>query len=216
MGLIQWTFQQSLIRVVMILVLVNLWSNKVSANEMTILALGDSLTAGYLLPQGDSFAAQLEKKLIEGGHDVKVINAGVSGDTTKGGLGRLNWAMADNPDMVIVELGANDALRGIKPEYVYENLDGILSMIKERGLPVLLAGMLAPPNMGDDYSGEFNAIYPRLAKEYDVTLYPFFLDGVAGKPELNFEDGIHPTTQGVAIIVERILPYVLKVMNKGS
>lgn len=180
---------------------------------MKILALGDSLTAGYRLDQGDGFAEQLEARLREMGRDIKVINAGVSGDTTKGGLARLGWALADQPDMVIVELGANDALRGIDPALTKDHLDQILTQLKEKQIKVLLAGMLAPPNLGADYGARFNPIYPALAKKHKVALYPFFLEGVAGDPKLNLDDGIHPTKEGIAIIVDRMLPYILKVID---
>ncbi len=185
------------------------------ADDFKILALGDSLTAGYGLDQNQGFTVQLQQSLNHNfpDQDIKVINGGVSGDTTKGGLARLNWALVDNPDMVIVELGANDGLRGLDPKLTEKNLDGILQNLKDRGVKVLLAGMLAPPNLGPDYGQEFNSIYPRLAKKHEVALYPFFLEGVAGIADLNQEDGIHPNAEGVAIIVERLLPHIEKVMN---
>ena len=195
--------------------LVNLYTNISFAADYTILTLGDSLSAGYGLNKGESFPAQLEKKLLDEGHDIRMINAGVSGDTTKGGLARLNWALADKPDMVIVELGANDGLRGLDPALMQDNLDKILSQLKQRNIKVLLAGMYAPPNFGEDYGQKYNEVFPALAKRHNVTLYPFFLDGVAGIPKLNLEDGIHPTKEGIAIIVKRILPYVLKVKEES-
>ena len=195
--------------------LVNLYTNISFAADYTILALGDSLSAGYGLNKGESFPAQLEKKMLDEGHDIRMINAGVSGDTTKGGLARLNWALADKPDMVIVELGANDGLRGLDPALMQDNLDKILSQLKQRNIKVLLAGMYAPPNFGEDYGQKYNEVFPALAKRHNVTLYPFFLDGVAGIPKLNLEDGIHPTKEGIAIIVKRILPYVLKVKEES-
>jgi acyl-CoA thioesterase-1 len=172
----------------------------------TIVALGDSLTAGYGLGAGDGFTDRLEARLKADGHDVSVVNAGVSGDTTKGGLARLDWSVPDGTALVIVELGANDALRGIAPAETRANLDAILARLKERNIPVLLAGMIAPPNMGEDYGREFNPIYAQLAKKHQVPLYPFFLDGVAGDPALNQADGMHPNVKGVEIIVDRIVP----------
>ena len=179
-----------------------------AANGTIIVAFGDSLTAGYGLDPGEGFPDQLQQALRAKGHDVNVIDAGVSGDTTAGGLARLDWSIGDNADAVILELGANDALRGVAPEETRKNLAAMLEKLKKRGLPVLLAGMLAPPNMGPEYGRAFNAIYPDLAKEYGVPLYPFFLDGVAGDPALNLGDGMHPTGAGVAVIVKGILPDV--------
>ncbi|MBK8907478.1 MAG: arylesterase [Rhodospirillales bacterium] len=183
-----------------------------AAAPLRLLVLGDSLAAGYGLPQTDGFVAQLQRALAAEGLDVEVVNGGVSGDTTAGGLARLSWLLGaraeDQPDAAIVELGANDALRGLDPEAAFANLDAILSQLKERGIPVLLAGMRAPPNMGRDYEGEFNAIYPRLAASHDVPLYTFFLEGVAAEHALNQADRIHPNADGVAVIVERILPAV--------
>ncbi|GGF54133.1 arylesterase [Terasakiella brassicae] len=204
-----------LIRFVLIFGLVNMVSVHAWADDFKILALGDSLTAGYGLDQNQGFTVQLQQSLNHNfpDRDIKVMNGGVSGDTTKGGLARLNWALVDNPDMVIVELGANDGLRGLDPKLTEKNLDGILQNLKDRGMKVLLTGMLAPPNLGGDYGQEFNAIYPRLAKKHGVALYPFFLEGVAGIADLNQEDGIHPNADGVAIIVERLLPHIKKVMN---
>ncbi len=180
---------------------------------MRILALGDSLTAGYGLPQGDGFTDQLQAALQGQGYDAVVLNAGVSGDTTAGGLARLDWALADAPDIVIVELGANDALRGIDPASSRANLAAILDELQARGVPALLAGMLAPRNLGADYVDAFDGMYGALAEEYDVPLYPFFLEGVAAEPDLNQPDGIHPNASGVAIIVEGILPDVTAMLD---
>lgn len=178
-------------------------------DTITIVALGDSLTAGYLLGPDEGFPEQLEKALGQAGHDnVKVLNAGVSGDTTAGGLARLDWAVGPQADAVIVELGANDALRAIDPAVTRKNLDEIISRLKERGLPVLLAGMYAPPNLGRDYGAAFNPIFAELAEREGLVFYPFFLEGVAGDRSLNLGDGIHPTAQGVRIIVKGILPEV--------
>ncbi len=178
-----------------------------------ILAFGDSLTAGYGLAAEHSFPAQLQAALAERGHDVEVINSGVSGETTAGGLARLGWALGDDPDAVIVELGANDALRGIEPADTRRNLDAILEQLTERGIVILLAGMRAPPNMGDDYAAEFDAIFPELAQAHGTAYYPFFLDGVAARPELNLSDGLHPNADGVAVIVDGILPHVLRLLD---
>jgi acyl-CoA thioesterase-1 len=178
------------------------------AETVTIVALGDSLTAGYQLAPGEGFVAQLEAALQAGGHDVEIIDAGVSGDTTSGGLSRLDWSVGPEADAFIVELGGNDALRGLDPSTTEKNLDAILTRLGERGLPVLLAGMLAPPNLGEDYADAFNPIFARLAEEHGTLYYPFFLDGVAAEPDLGLGDGIHPNARGVAVIVERILPDV--------
>ena len=176
--------------------------------EVRLAVLGDSLTAGYGLAQSDSFPAQLEAKLADAGLAVVVINAGVSGDTTAGGRRRLDWLLDDEPQAVIIELGANDGRRGIDPEQTFRNLDAILTRLAEEGLPVLLTGMWAPPNYGLAYGKAFKAVFPRLAEKHDVELYPFFLDGVAGRAGLNQRDGIHPNAEGVAVIVEGILPQV--------
>lgn len=175
---------------------------------LEIVALGDSLTAGYMLPPGAGFAEQLEKALKNEGYKVNVVNAGVSGDTSSGGLARLDWALNEETDAVILELGANDALRGISPAVTEKNLEAIITKLKERRITVLLAGMLAPPNMGQDYETVFNAIYPSLAEKHDLVLYPFFLDGVAAEPDLNLGDGMHPNEEGVKVMVDRILPSV--------
>lgn len=178
------------------------------AGAATILVLGDSLTAGHGLDGRDAFPSRLEAALRDVALDVRVINGGVSGDTTAGGLARLDWSMRDKPDLVIVELGANDALRGLDPAATYRNLDRIVARIRARGARVLLAGMRAPPNMGAEYGNEFNAVFPELARQHNIAFYPFFLDGVAGIPALNLDDGMHPNARGVAVIVERMLPAV--------
>lgn len=174
-----------------------------------VLVLGDSLTAGYGLAPGKAFPAQLQAALAGNGIDAKVINGGVSGDTSAGGLARLDWLLGDKPDLVIVELGANDGLRGLDPDGTRDNLDRIIMRIRETGAHVLLAGMVAPPNLGSDYVERFNAIYPALAQKHGTAFYPFFLDGVAMDPALNQQDGIHPTAEGVAMIVEKMLPVVI-------
>jgi acyl-CoA thioesterase-1 len=179
------------------------------AQPLRILALGDSLTAGYGLLPGQGFAPQLQKALSEKGIQAEVIDAGVSGDTTAGGLSRLDWALADNPDLVIVELGANDMLRGTDPAETRANLDAMLTRLKATKARVLLVGMRAAPNLGADYAAAFESIYRDLAAKYAVPLYPFFLEGVAADPKLNQPDGMHPNEAGVAEIVRRILPHVL-------
>lgn len=184
-------------------------------DKPVIVAFGDSLSAGYGVSQSESFPAQLEAALAENGVEARVINAGVSGDTTAGGRARLDWVLADKPDMAIVELGSNDGLRGIDPAETEANLDAILERLKAEGVDVLFTGMLAPPNLGRDYEAEFNTVFPRLAKEHDVAFYPFFLEGVAAQPALNQDDGMHPNAEGVAVIVERITPYVLRVLGQS-
>lgn len=178
-----------------------------------LLVLGDSLTAGYGLPASRAFPVRLQAELKRRGRNVKVINAGVSGDTTAGGLARLAWSLADKPDFAIIELGANDALRGIDPDSTFRNLDRIIVRLTQAGIKILITGMYAPPNWGREYTKRFNAIYPKLAKKYNVMLYPFFLDGVATLPKLNQRDGIHPNAAGVEEIVDRITPYVLRLLH---
>ena len=178
-----------------------------------ILVLGDSLTAGYGLAAADAFPVRLEAALRARGHAVTVIDAGVSGDTTAGGRARLGWALAENPQIVIVELGGNDALRGLEPRVTYANLDAIVSRLKARGIRVLLTGMVAPPNLGREYGAAFNAVFSRVAARHGIALYRFFLDGVAARPELNLADGIHPNRQGIATIVDRITPSVVGLLK---
>uniref|UniRef100_Q07UX2 Lipolytic enzyme, G-D-S-L family n=1 Tax=Rhodopseudomonas palustris (strain BisA53) TaxID=316055 RepID=Q07UX2_RHOP5 len=173
-----------------------------------LVALGDSLTAGYGLPASGAFPVKLQKALKEKGIAVEIGNAGVSGDTSSGGLARLDWSIAKDTDGVILELGANDALRGIDPQVTRKALEEILKKMKARNIPVLLCGMYAPPNYGQEYAAKFNAIYPDLAKQYGVPLYPFFLDGVATVARLTQPDGLHPTAEGIDTIVSNILPTV--------
>jgi acyl-CoA thioesterase-1 len=175
---------------------------------LEILAFGDSLFAGYGVAPADGFPAQLERALKADGRAVRVVNAAVSGDTTEDGLARLDWSLADKPGLVLLELGANDALRGLDPDRARANLDLILARLKAAGIPVLICGMLAPRNLGAAYAAKFDPIYPALAAKYQVPLYPFVLDGVALDPALNQGDGLHPNPKGVAIIVRRILPAV--------
>ncbi len=178
------------------------------AEPITILALGDSLTAGLGLDPSAAFPARLEAVLKAKGHDVTVRNAGVSGDTAAQGAARLDWALTDDVDAAIVELGANDALRGLPVAQAEAALGEVLGKLKAKGLPVLLAGMRAPPNLGPDYAGEFDGMYRRLAEAHGVAVYPFFLEGVAARPDLNQADGMHPNGKGVELIVEKILPAV--------
>jgi len=184
------------------------------ADMPRLLVLGDSLVAGYGLPPGQSFPDQLQLDLAATGRQVSVINAGVSGDTTAGGLARLDWSLADNPDAVIIVLGGNDMLRGLSPRGTRDNLNAIISRLRGRGIEVLLAGMMAPRNMGADYVSSFDAIYPTLATSHDIEFYPFFLDGVALDPELNLDDGLHPNQRGIAEISRRILPAVERLLAR--
>ncbi|RWM15934.1 MAG: arylesterase [Mesorhizobium sp.] len=188
------------------------------AAAFTIVGFGDSLMAGYSLGPGQGFTDRLEAALKAKGLDVTVANAGVSGDTSSGGLARLDWSVPDGTRLVILELGANDMLRGLSPDIAEKNLDAMLGKLKQRNIPVLLAGMRAAPNLGPDYQKAFDAIYPRLAEKYGIPLYPFFLDGVAGHADLQLEDGLHPNPKGVDIMVERILPVVEKAIaaNGGA
>ncbi|HZH09254.1 MAG TPA: arylesterase [Microvirga sp.] len=173
-----------------------------------LVALGDSLTAGYGLPQEAAFPVVLEKALKAKGYKVEIANAGVSGDTSSAGLDRLDWSIPDGTDGVIVELGANDMLRGLDPAGTRRNIEAIVERLKSRNIPVMLAGMYASRNLGSDYIQKFDTIYSDIAKKHDLVLYPFFLDGVAGERSLNLPDGLHPTAKGVEIIVARILPSV--------
>ncbi|AGK59596.1 G-D-S-L family lipolytic protein [Hyphomicrobium denitrificans 1NES1] len=183
---------------------------------ITLVAFGDSLTAGYGLKASESFPAQLQMALQAKGYKVMIVNAGVSGDTTADGLRRFDWAMQPKPDGVILELGANDALRGIDPKEPSANLDKMLSALKSKGIDVLLTGMKAPNNWGEDYAKAFDAIYTDLAAKYGVTLYPFFLDGVALDPAFSQPDGLHPTASGIAEVVKRITPDVEALIQRIS
>ena len=187
-----------------------------AAHVPVILDFGDSLTAGYGLAPEQAFPVRLEAALRQRGIEVRVINGGVTGDTTAGGLARLDWALANKPDLVILELGANDALRGIDPAAVRDNLDKMIRKIEADGAKVLLVGMLAPPNWGAEYESAFDRIFPEVAKVHDVPLYPFFLEGVAMKPELNQPDGLHPNERGVAVLVGRLAPIVARLVGSQS
>jgi acyl-CoA thioesterase-1 len=185
-----------------------------SGKPLRIAAFGDSLSAGYGLPQRAAFFSVLERTLKSGGKNVVVDNAAVSGDTATAGKDRLDWSVQDGTDLVIVELGANDALRGIDPKITEAALDAILVRLKERNMKAVLAGMLAPPNNGAEYGRAFKGMYQRLAEKHGVTLYPFFLEGVAGNPRLNLPDGIHPTAEGIEEIVRRIAPIIEAELKK--
>ena len=179
-----------------------------ATDPIRIVVLGDSLSAGLGLPAGDAFPARLQKALKEKGIDIDISNAGVSGDTASGGRDRLDWSVPEGTEGVILELGANDALRGIDPSVTRAALSDIVGRLKARGIAVLLCGMLAPQNYGSDFAARFNSIYPDLARSFGVALYPFFLDGVAADAKLNQADGMHPTRAGVDMIVTRIMPTV--------
>lgn len=179
-----------------------------AAESFRIVAFGDSLMAGYELDAGQSFPERLEEALTARGHDVVIDNASVSGDTTSAGLARLDWSVPDGTDMVILELGANDMLRGVSPTVAYDNLDTMIERLRSRDIDVLLAGMQAAPNLGSDYADAFNDIFPRLAQDYGLTLYPFFLDGVITDRALLLEDGMHPNAEGIDRMVELFVPSI--------
>lgn len=186
-----------------------------ASQPLRIVVLGDSLVAGFGIKPSEAFPAQLERALKERGHAVEVINAGVSGDTTAGGLDRVGWAVPERTGAVILELGANDALRGLDPRRAKSNLDRIITTLKAGGAEVLLAGMLAPRNLGEPYTRAFDAIYPELAAKHGLLLYPFFLDGVALNAKLNLDDGLHPNSRGVAEITKKILPSVEQLIERA-
>lgn len=190
-----------------------------AGTETHILAFGDSLTAGYNLPPSKSFAAQLEQRLLDQrlpdqGRRVRVTNAGLSGDTTSGGRARLGWSLQDKPDLVILELGANDGLRGLDPVTMRENLEAMIKECQQAGARIILAGMRAPVNWGEAYRQEFEQVFPELAEKHGLPLYPFFLDGVIGNQALLLDDGLHPNADGVGRIVDGILPLVLEQLDE--
>lgn len=187
-----------------------------AAADCRIAVLGDSLAAGYEVALDDAFPVQLEAALHAAGVPCAVLNAGVSGDTTAGGLARLDWVLGDQPSHLLVELGGNDALRAIPVETVTANLAAIIERAQTAGVQVMLAGMQAPPNLGARYTDAFAAVFPELAERYAVPLYPFFLDGAIQDPALMAADGIHPNSGGVAVIVERILPHILTWLDRGA
>jgi acyl-CoA thioesterase I len=206
----------NMIRILAALVLLFSAIAPLRAEPVTILALGDSLFAGLGLDQPQSYPAQLEAALKAKGLDVVVINAGVSGDTVVQGAARLDWALGDDVDAVMVELGANDALRGLPPEQAEAALEQIAAVVTAKKMPLLLMGMKSPPNMGPDYAAKFEPMYARIAEKHGATLYPFYLDGVAADANLNQADGIHPNSQGVAIIVQKTLPMVEALVAKAK
>lgn len=204
------------IRLACLFAIALIWGGTASvakAGTLEIVGLGDSLMAGYELPEGDGFPAVLEAALKAKGFDVRVANAGVSGDTTSGGLERLDWSAPDGTELVILELGGNDALRGISPAISRDNLDKMLTRLKERNIRVVLAGMLAPPSMGKDYEAAFNPLFTELATKHAVPLIPFFLEGVAGQAALQLSDRIHPNRAGVDKMVENALPIILPMVE---
>lgn len=205
-GACRMAFKHTLAAALVLFAAISSAISSARAEAFTIVGFGDSLMAGFGLGPGEGFTDRLQAALRAKGHDVMVANAGVSGDTTSGGLARLDWSVPDGTQLVILELGANDMLRGVSPGITEKNLDEMLAKLKLRKIAVLLAGMRAAPNLGADYQNAFDAIYPKLAAKYGVPLYPFFLDGVAGQPGLRLEDGLHPNAKGVGVMVERILP----------
>ena len=183
-------------------------SAKAQDRTLQLVGFGDSLMAGYQLPPTESYTAQLEAALKAKGTNIAITNAGVSGDTSSGGLARADWSVPDGTDGVILELGANDALRGIPSDQTEKNLEALITAFKGRNIPVLLVGIMAPPNMGEDYANRFNPIFPRLAEKHNLPLYPFFLDGVVLDDALKLDDKVHPNAKGVAVMVEKSLPAV--------
>lgn len=198
------------------LILVAAATGSALAQGYQIVGLGDSLMAGYRLAPGESFPERLEAALKAAGHDVVIANAGVSGDTSTGGLARLDWSVPDGTKLVLLELGANDMLRGISPEITEKNLDETITRLKARGIAVLLIGMKAAPNLGPDYEKAFNGLYERLAQKRGLPLYPFFLDGVAATPALQLDDGMHPNAQGIDRMVQGVLPVVEKLLPAAT
>lgn len=188
----------------------------IAAQPVKLLAFGDSLTAGYGLSEADGFTAQLAAALEKMGRQVQVINGGVSGDTTSGGLARLDWALADQPQVMLLELGGNDMLRGLPPETTKNNLEQMIAKAQQAGVTILLVGMRAAPNLGADYQSQFDALYPALAKQHGLLFYPFMLDGVAANPDLLQSDGIHPNPKGVAAIISRMMPSILQALDKAQ
>jgi acyl-CoA thioesterase-1 len=203
-----------LLRAVLVLVVVWVAASPALAVDHVIVALGDSLTAGLGVSPDEAYPAVLEARLRREGFDYRVVNAGVSGDTSAGGLRRIDWALKQRPDVVIVALGANDGLRGQPPEALRANLTRIVERARRGGARVLLAGMRLPPNYGDEYTRAFEAVYPAVARASGVVLAPFLLDGVAGNRRLNQADGIHPTAQGQRVIADRLWPYLKPLLTK--
>lgn len=211
-----WPRIAALLSVAVAIVMTALPAMSQPSRPLRVVAFGDSLTAGYQLPASAAFPVVLEKALRDKGLDVMISNAGVSGDTTAGGLARLDWSIPDGTDAVILELGANDALRGLDPAKAEANLDAMITRLKARNIRVLLAGMLAPRNNGADYARAFDSLYGRLADKHGLMLYPFFLDGVLGVPGMTLPDAMHPSREGVAEVVNRILPTVIAFLKEAG
>ena len=209
-------FKRLFVAILLVLAGVMATAGAAGAETYRIVAFGDSLMAGYGLGAGESFPERLEAALKAKGHDVVIANAGVSGDTTSGGLSRLDWSVPDGTDLVILGLGANDMLRGVAPEITGKNLGEMIVRLKDRGIDVLLAGMRAAPNLGKTYAGAFDSIYPRLAEEHDLALYPFLLDGVAAQRDLLLEDGMHPNAAGINRMVEGVMPLVVRKLDAAE
>lgn len=205
---------KNLFGTLLVAIMASLATAPVLADPLAVVGFGDSLMAGYRLGPGESFADKLQAALRKDGYDVAISNAGVSGDTTSDGLARLDWSVPDGTDMVILELGANDMLRGVDPKVTRKNLETMIERLRKRNIKILLAGMMAAPNLGQDYQKAFDAIYPDLAAKYSLPLYPFFLDGVAGHPDLQLDDGMHPSARGVDRMVSNALPAVEKALGK--
>jgi len=186
---------------------------RAETDEGVIVAFGDSLTQGFILPESEAYPARLEARLRSEGYAYRVVNEGVNGETSSGALSRVNWILRLKPDIVILETGANDGFRGIPPEVVEANISEIIRILKENRVTVVLAGMQMPPNLGPRYTAAFREIYPNAARRHGVILIPFFLDGVAGEPSLNLPDGIHPTAEGFGIVVNNVWPYVLEAIE---
>ena len=202
------------LKIYFVAIIIGIMPAQANVSDVTIVVLGDSLAAGYRLTSDKGFVPKLQKALDEKGYNVKLVNAAVPGDTTTGGLARLDWSVEKGTKGVILELGANDALRGIPPQATRDNLSDVIGKLKKRNIKILMTGMMAPPNLGEEYGKTFNAIYPDLAKKYEVGLYPFFLKDVAAQPEFNLEDAIHPNEKGVEIIVKNIMPFVEQMIGK--
>jgi acyl-CoA thioesterase-1 len=201
----------------LLLVLLSVAAPALAQNgPVKIAVLGDSLAAGYGIKPDQSFPARLEVALKAQGRNVTILNQGVSGDTSAGGLDRLDWMLADKPDIVLVELGGNDALRGIDPKVTEKNISAIVEKLKANNITVWLAGMMAPRNLGSDYVNAFDSLYKRIADTYQVPLYSFILDGVAQDPALNQGDGIHPNPKGAQIVADRLLPFVIKNLDDAA
>ena len=196
------------IRVIVMAFVLAILSRPAWAEPYQIVGFGDSLMAGYGLQPGEAFPEKLQAALKAKGHDTAIVNAGVSGDTSSGGLSRLDWSVPDGTKLVILELGANDMLRGIAPDVTLTNLDQMIARLKERNIAILLVGMRAAPNLGKDYQAQFDAIFPDLAKKHGLPLLPFFLEGVAANPALQLEDGMHPNAAGVDRMVQEALPVI--------